>query len=262
MFLRLPGDGDAAKVIFAGCPVPYHTWFNEETKQSEVYTPDHEAKGLPRSTKFRINVYNIEVDRMQIWDMTSRALTSLINLKKKGHTNKYAVDITRFGTGKETSYTLAIAPDVPITDEIRAKVGRPEKPAQWDHDGWMEGSVPLLDLTGKRQAPAEHVRKYASVANPEDDGRCDDDALDATMGPQKAADGPIAKTDLDAIVARLREVPRPEGVDKVLKQFRVTRLSLIPASKTAELSAFVTSLLNPGSDATGDLEEEEQDPFA
>ena len=107
-FLRLPGDGDTARVVFLGSP-------RRETKEWS----DGPA------TRYPVDVFNVAEGKRMTWDMSSKSLKELLSAKRR-HGMDCVYEIERMGLGFDTEYRLHHQGQ--LTDEIRAAMG--EKTAE------------------------------------------------------------------------------------------------------------------------------------
>ena len=120
MFLRLSNDGEKAVVAFCGEPEVKKVVWNNAIGQYEDY--DERQHDATPQARFKINVFNISQNKMQIWETSPTTFKGVVAVKAKYGLDKMTFEICRQGAkgDQKTSYT--ILPEDPITDELRERI--------------------------------------------------------------------------------------------------------------------------------------------
>lgn len=145
-FLQLKDDGDKARVVFRGEPQ-----FEHVSWDGSKYVPYDSAKHETKSTRFKMNLYNVDADRGQQWDMSPKTFKALVKVKSKFGLDK-VYEIERSGKKGDTKTAYSILPDSEVGADLKAKID----------------NTPLMDLTGKPEAVSrEDMEKLVGALSDE-----------------------------------------------------------------------------------------------
>jgi len=268
-FLRLENDGDSAVVAFCGAPMPREICFNEKTKNYEPWDDTQKAAGRKKQTKYLMNVYAFSslgkpVNEIKIIDMNFNTMTAVIALKDKYGLSKCAFEIKRHGAKGDTKTQYAILPEKDdLTAEQRAIFGTPDPK---DPDGWIEGSMKLLDL----EEHGKGVDDESTAVTDDVKGKGGADKKKASTNGTAAAAAPapaasahagggtelISKAAASGIIENLKPLDREKGIGPFLAKFPYAKkVSEVRASDELAALAFATELAGGGKPA-------QEDPFA
>lgn len=260
-FLRLENDGDKAIVAFAGSPFNRDICFNEKTRTYEAWDDAAKAAGRKKTTRYAMNVYvanlkGAEVNEMKVVDMNFQTMTTVIALKDKYGFSKCFFEITRSGAKGDSKTTYHILPDKDVTAEHLAIFGGPDPK---DRNGWIEGTVKLIDLeeatardggdTDGSAAVTDDVKRDAGKKLAKTNGTI---ASAATHAPAPAAAAApaaqagavgtecIAKATSTEIIEKLKPLDPEKGIRPFLAKFpyakKVSEIRLADEGAARELA--------------------------
>lgn len=118
IFLRLKEDGDKAIVAFVGDPEVSKVVWNGS--QYEDY--DERKHDKSPSVRFKINVFNVKHNCMQMWECSAQTFKGVVQVKSKYGLDKMTFEICRQGAKGDTNTTYSILPEDHITDELRERI--------------------------------------------------------------------------------------------------------------------------------------------
>jgi hypothetical protein len=288
-FLRLENDGDKAVVAICGSPFHRDQAFNEATNKSEPWDERAKAAGRRKTSRYAMNVFAVSVKgkatgEMRVFDMNFASMTTIIGLKEKYGFAKYLFEITRHGAKGDTKTSYQLLPDAEITAEQRALFGSPDPK---DVDGWIEGTVPLIDLEAATTdeaasgdtAVADDVKKGGDkksgggaakpVANgttghaapaqpaaaPAQPATAPATPAAPTAAPAAAGAATISKEAAQVIIAKLKPLDVEKGLNPFKARFPyIVKISDVLASDEAAAITYANQLATPTPPAA-------QDPF-
>ena len=201
-WLKLPNDGDTAVVVFLGEPYPREACFADGRYQ--LFNDEPRARGFKPSLRVGLNVAMYESREVKVLEQGVVFFKDLIEVRNKYGLENWAFEIKRHGTGKDTRYS--ILPEHQLT---------PDKYAAY-------AALPLNDME----------QLYG------DDGSGGGTQIGSY---DKPADGPIDTATSQALVGRLKALPR-EAVDRFCADMGVKRIKDLPAAKLSQAQALVDKL--------------------
>ena len=202
-WLKLPNDGDTAVMVFLGEPFPREACFADGRYQ--LFNEDLRGRGFKASLRVGFNVALYESREVKVLEQGVVFFKDLIEVRNKYGLEKWAFEIKRHGTGKETRYS--ILPEHQLSpDQYAAFDALPQHDMEqlYGDDGSSGGGTQL----GSYDKPAE---------------------------------GPIDTATSQALVGRLKALPR-EAVDSFCAELGVKRIKDLPAAKLSEAKALVDKL--------------------
>jgi len=217
-FLRLENDGDSAVVAFLGEPYATEVVWNEKEGRYDD-APPGAAKA---SLRVRINCYNKELKKVQVYEGGSTWFKTLVAVRNKYGLDRY-YEMKRSGAKKDPKTTYSIMPEDDKLSEADKK-----------------------DLAGLELHDLKNVNE-------------DDATPETTTGTKPAAEGAtISHESASKIVSQLKELDK-SAIAKYQAQFGVQRIRETPAAREKEALEFVAALAAPAAPAAPPAE---VDPFA
>lgn len=97
------GDGDKAVVAFLGEPFAREVAWNGT--HYEPFDPEKHPRGSLRTA---LNVYNVQLRRVQIFDANLPTFRQILKVRGKYGLDGQLYEISRSGTGRDTEYTVLL----------------------------------------------------------------------------------------------------------------------------------------------------------
>lgn len=215
IFVRLKDNGN--KVVGAFCGDPFAkevVWTGQRYEEFDPANPAH--KGERVSLKVSLNFFVPTEGKMKVIEGSAAFFKSIVKVKEKYGLDNWLFEIERQGDAGDPKTKYSILPEEKINTDLRAQMNKAE----------------LHDL--------------ASIG-----AGSDDDA--ESSKPKATSAGPISEQDAQAIVERLKLLPKSD-VSAFLTKFGVPR---VRDMKSADVTAAKGLLDDLDGGAQGEV-----DPFA
>lgn len=223
-FCRLEGDGESVIVGFLGDPYSREVVWNEAENRY-----DEAPAGEKSSLRVSINVYNVALKKVQIFEGGVTWFRQVLNVREKYGLSNWYFEIKRQGAKNNPKTTYTILPDNKIDDAGKKDLAAFE----------------LYDLS------TEVVKDESST--PTKTGGEKKSKASKGNGADRLIDPDVSSS----LVSQLKELPNAKEVVKdFLKKFGVDRIRDIPFVRQGEASADVESLVKAATKPA------EVDPFA
>jgi hypothetical protein len=257
-FAALKADKDKVVGVFVGDPDARETHW--DGAKSVPFSEEHAKKGATPQLKVRFNfatfkqgngedVRELPKPEMKVLEVNAKTFTAINKARKKYGLDKCMFEIERNGAKGDTKTTYSVLPDVELTDAMRAQIAelKPHKLEEAEEEEEFENY-------GKDGAKDDAAKDGAKSDKP----KTDKPKTDTKPKPTADGDAPIAPEDAQALVARLKELPR-ESLNKFLSKFGVAKIKELKKKDLGDATAFVTELEPKPDPAPADGAEE--DPF-
>lgn len=215
--VRLQEDGEKIVCAFLGDPEPQEVVWDAATNKYVMFDPATH-KGKSPSLRAKINVYvkstakkgkeSQAVNAVKILEMNVMTVKDLLKVRDKYTLdNKWWFELERSGAKGDTKTTYTILPDTQITDDEKKMLVAAElhNLATAEDDGWDENAHPGESKPGGAPAPA--------------------------------TDGPIDTTEFDALVLKLKTLPK-EKLAEFTKAFSIAKVKELKKSQLAAAHAW------------------------
>lgn len=127
-FLKVK-SGQSIQGIFVGEPYQFyqHSFYPEKKFPELCVNPEtckHCSQGMKPAFRFRVNIIIKENGRLvaKVFESGWKVWQNLMVLNQKFDISRNTIDMTRNGSGTETTYTIIPLPDGKLNDEMFAKI--------------------------------------------------------------------------------------------------------------------------------------------